>query len=421
MIPLQELREDPDRYRRGAELKHETAPIDEIIDLDAQARSLRARVEATQAERRRASSAVHGAPSEADRARLNELKEQVQSGEAKLAEIEARLHELLLYVPNPPHESVPVGRDENDNVTVRTWGEAPEFDFQPLPHYDIGERLGIFDFERAAKISGARFAVLRGDGARLQRALITWMLDVGVREHGYSEVLPPYLVRSECMVGTANLPDKEGMAYQTSDDLYLVPTAEVPVTNLYREEILEASALPICHVAYSACFRREAGAAGKDTRGYIRLHQFDKVEMVRFTTPETSLDQLEILTGHAEALLQRLGIHYRVLSMCTGDMGFAQWKKYDLEAWAPGMGRWLEVSSCSAFGDFQARRANIRYRPAPGERPRFVHTINGSGLAVPRVLDAVLETYQRADGSVDVPDTLWQYMGGVTRLAPGDS
>jgi seryl-tRNA synthetase len=421
VIPLQALRDDPDHFRRGAELKHETAPVDEILELDAQARSLRARVEATQAERRRASSAVHGAPSEADRARLNELKEQVQSGESELAEIETKLHELLLYVPNPPHESVPVGRDENDNVTVRTWGETPEFDFEPLPHYDIGERLGIFDFERAAKISGARFAVLLGDGARLQRALITWMLDVGVREHGYSEVLPPYLVRTECMVGTANLPDKEGMAYQTSDDLYLVPTAEVPVTNLYREEILDAAALPICHVAYSACFRREAGAAGKDTRGYIRLHQFDKVEMVRFTTPETSLDQLEILTGHAESLLQRLGIHYRVLSMCTGDMGFAQWKKYDVEAWAPGMGRWLEVSSCSAFGDFQARRANIRYRPAPGERPRFVHTLNGSGLAVPRVLDAVLETYQRADGSVDVPAALRPYMGGLERLTPAGS
>jgi seryl-tRNA synthetase len=421
VIPLQELREDPDRYRRGAELKHESAPIDEILELDAQARGLRARVEATQAERRRASSAVHGAPSDADRERLNELKEQVQAGEAELAEIETKLHELLLYVPNPPHESVPVGRDENDNVTVRTWGEAPEFDFTPLPHYDIGEQLGIFDFERAAKISGARFAILRGDGARLQRALITWMLDVGIREHGYSEVLPPYLVRTECMVGTANLPDKEGMAYQTSDDLYLVPTAEVPVTNMYREEILDGAALPICHVAYSACFRREAGAAGKDTRGYIRLHQFDKVEMVRFTTPETSLDQLEILTGHAESLLQRLGLRYRVLSMCTGDMGFAQWKKYDVEVWAPGMGRWLEVSSCSAFGDFQARRANIRYRPAPGERPRFVHTLNGSGLAVPRVLDAVLETYQHADGSVDVPAALRPYMGGIERLGSGSA
>ena len=418
MIPLQALRDDPDQFRRGAELKHESAPIDEILELDVHARRLRNEVETAQAERRRASSAIRGAPTDDERARLNELRAQVQAGESELAEIETRLRDLLLYVPNPPHESVPVGKDEHDNVTVRTWGEPAELGFPPLPHYEIGERLGIFDFERAAKISGARFAVLLGDGARLQRALITWMLDVGVREHGYTEVLPPYLVRTECMVGTANLPDKEGMAYQTTDDLYLVPTAEVPVTNLYREEILDGADLPICHVAYTACFRREAGAAGKDTRGYIRLHQFDKVEMVRFTTPETSLDQLELLTGHAESLLQRLGIHYRVLSMCTGDMGFAQWKKYDVEAWAPGMERWLEVSSCSAFGDFQARRANIRYRPAAGERPRFVHTLNGSGLAVPRVLDAVLETYQREDGSVDIPEPLRYYMGGVDRLVP---
>ncbi len=418
MIPLQALRDDPDQFRRGAELKHESAPIDEILELDVHARRLRNEVETAQAERRRASSAIRGAPTDDERARLNELRAQVQAGESELAEIETRLRDLLLYVPNPPHESVPVGKDEHDNVTVRTWGEPAELGFPPLPHYEIGERLGIFDFERAAKISGARFAVLLGDGARLQRALITWMLDVGVREHGYTEVLPPYLVRTECMVGTANLPDKEGMAYQTTDDLYLVPTAEVPVTNLYREEILDGADLPICHVAYTACFRREAGAAGKDTRGYIRLHQFDKVEMVRFTTPETSLDQLELLTGHAESLLQRLGIHYRVLSMCTGDMGFAQWKKYDVEAWAPGMERWLEVSSCSAFGDFQARRANIRYRPAAGERPRFVHTLNGSGLAVPRVLDAILETYQREDGSVDVPEALVPYMGGVKRLVP---
>jgi seryl-tRNA synthetase len=418
VIPLQALRDDPDQFRRGAELKHESAPIDEILELDVHARRLRNEVETAQAERRRASSAIRGAPTDDERARLNELRAQVQAGESELAEIETRLRDLLLYVPNPPHESVPVGKDEHDNVTVRTWGEPAELGFPPLPHYEIGERLGIFDFERAAKISGARFAVLLGDGARLQRALITWMLDVGVREHGYTEVLPPYLVRTECMVGTANLPDKEGMAYQTTDDLYLVPTAEVPVTNLYREEILDGADLPICHVAYTACFRREAGAAGKDTRGYIRLHQFDKVEMVRFTTPETSLDQLELLTGHAESLLQRLGIHYRVLSMCTGDMGFAQWKKYDVEAWAPGMERWLEVSSCSAFGDFQARRANIRYRPAAGERPRFVHTLNGSGLAVPRVLDVILETYQREDGSVDVPEALVPYMGGVKRLVP---
>jgi seryl-tRNA synthetase len=416
MIPLPELRADPERFREGARRKGETAPIDEILELDAQARRVRTAVEADQAERRRASAAVRGAPGEEQRSRLNALKVQVQQGEAKLAELNARLQDLLLYVPNPPHESVPEGPDASGNVTVRTWGEPPAFPFEPAPHYELGERLGIFDFERAVKISGSRFAVLRGHGARLQRALITWMLDVATREHGYSEVLPPYLVRPECMVGTANLPDKEGMAYQTSDDLYLVPTAEVPVTNLYREEILDAGQLPICHVAYSACFRREAGAAGADTRGYIRLHQFDKVEMVRFTTPETSLEDLELLTSQAATILERLGIHHRVLLMCTGDMGFAQWKKYDIEAWAPGMRRWLEVSSCSVFGDFQARRANIRYRPGAGERPRFVHTLNGSGLAIPRVLDAILETYQGEDGSVTIPDPLRPYMIGMARM-----
>ncbi len=421
MIPLQALRDDPDHFRRGAELKHEAAPVDEILELDVRARRLRNEVESAQAERRRASSSMRGAPTDEQRAQLAELKAKMQSGEAELGELEGRIQSLLLYVPNPPHESAPVGPDESGNVPIRTWGEPPRFDFEPRPHFELGDGLGIFDFERAAKISGARFAILRGEGARLQRGLIAWMLDIATREHGYTEILPPYLVRRECMVGTAQLPKFEDDAYRTDDDLFLVPTAEVPVTNLYREEILDGTALPLCHVAYTACWRREAGAAGKDTRGYIRLHQFDKVEMVRFTRPETSLDELELLTHQAESLLQRLGIHYRVLSMCTGDMGFAQWKKYDVEAWAPGMQRWLEVSSCSVYGDFQARRANIRYRPAPGERPRFVHTLNGSGLAVPRVLDAVLETYQREDGSVDIPEPLRPYMGGVERLVPPEA
>ena len=416
MIPLQELRADPDRFRRGAEVKGEGGPVDEILDVDARARKLRAEVEQRRAEQRRAGEAIRGKPSDEQREQLTALKSRIQEGEAELGELESRLEQLCLMVPNPPHESVPVGKTSDDNVTARTWGEQPSFAFQPLPHYDIGERLRIFDFERAAKISGARFAILRGEGARLQRALITWMLDVATREHGYTEILPPQLVRRDCMVGTGQLPKFEEDAYHTEDDLFLVPTAEVPVTNLYREEILDGADLPVAHVAYTACFRREAGSAGKDTRGYIRLHQFDKVEMVRFVTPESSLDELDLLTGHAESLLQRLGIHYRVLLMCTGDMGFSQWKKFDVEAWAPGMGRYLEVSSCSVFGDFQARRANIRYRPAPGEKPRFVHTLNGSGLAIPRVLDAVLETYQQEDGSVVIPDALRPYMGGQERL-----
>ncbi len=418
MIPLQDLRDDPDRFRRGATNKKQSAPVDEILELDTRARRLRTRVEQDQAERRRASSDIRGKPSDEQRARLSALKELIQSSEADLGELEARLHSLLLYVPNPPDPSVPIGADETESVPVRHWGEPPHFDFEPLPHHELGERLGIFDFERAAKISGARFAILRGQGAHLQRALVAWLLDVATTEHGYSEVLPPSLVRRECMVGTAQLPKFEEEAYRTDDDLFLIPTAEVPVTNMYRDEILDGADLPVCHVAHTSCWRREAGAAGKDTRGYIRLHQFDKVEMVRFVTPESSADELELLTHHAETLLQRLGIHHRVLLLCTGDTGFAQAKTYDVEAWAPGMRRWLEVSSCSVYGDFQARRAGIRYRPAPGERPRFVHTLNGSGLGIPRVLDALLETYQGADGGVDVPQVLRPYMGGVTRLVP---
>lgn len=416
MLPLQRIRDDPESVRDGARRKGEAAPVDEILALDERARALRGSVEAGRAEQRRASKQIRSAPTEEQRRELDELKRRIQHDEAELAELETRVQALLLEVPNPPHESVPVGRDASDNVVVRTWGEPRRFDFEPLPHYDLGERLGIFDFERAAKLSGSRFALLRGDGARLQRALTTYMLELATQEHGYTEVSPPYLVRRAAMVGTGQLPKFEDDAYHTEDDLFLIPTAEVPVTNLYDDEILDGALLPIRHVAFTPCWRREAGAAGKDTRGYIRLHQFEKVEMVRFCTPETSLDELELLTRHAEAVLQRLDIHYRVMLMCTGDMGFAQWKKYDVEAWAPGLQRWLEVSSCSVFADFQARRANIRFRRAPGERPEYVHTLNGSGLGVPRTLDAVLETYQEADGSVRVPDALAPYMRGRDRL-----
>ncbi len=416
MIPLQRIRDDPDSIREGARSKGEDAPVDEILEIDAQARRLRTEVETLRAEQKRASAGIRGAPTPEQRGALADLKQRIQSGEAALALLESRLDELLLHVPNPPHETVPHGASDADNVVVRSWGEPARFDFQARTHYEIGEALGIFDFERAAKISGARFAVLRGDGARLQRALSTFFLDVATGEHGYSEVAPPYLVRRGAMVGAAQLPKFEDDAYKTDDDLFLIPTAEVPVTNLYSDEILDGALLPIAHVALTPCWRREAGAAGKDTRGYIRMHQFDKVEMVRFTTPERSLDELELLTGHAEAILQRLGLPYRVLLMCTGDMGFAQQKKYDVEVWVPGMARWLEVSSCSAFGDFQARRAQIRYRRSPGDRPQYVHTLNGSGLPAGRVLDAILETFQQPDGSVLLPPALHPYMGGVQRL-----
>lgn len=416
MIPLQRLRDEPDAIREGARLKGEQAPIDEILERDVRARGLRREVESLRAEQKRASATIRGAPTTEQRAALTDLKGRIHAIDAELSGLDAQIENLLLYVPNPPHHSVPPGTSEADNVVVRTWGTPASFDFDARPHFEIGERLGFFDFERAAKLSGARFAVLQGAGARLQRALIAFFLDVATGEHGYTEVAPPYLVRRSAMVGAAQLPKFEDDAYKTDDDLFLIPTAEVPVTNLYREEILEGADLPIAHVAYTPCWRREAGAAGKDTRGYIRLHQFDKVEMVRFTTPERSLEELELITEQAEALLQSLGIAYRVLLMCSGDMGFAQWKKYDLEAWAPGMKRWLEVSSCSVFGDFQARRAGIRFRSSPGERPQFVHTLNGSGLAVPRTFSALLETYQQADGSVLIPHPLQPYMGGVDRI-----
>ena len=415
MLPIQRIRDDPESVRDGARRKGETAPIDELLGVDAEARTLRTTVEQARAEQRVASAAMRGKPSDEQLASLTALKQRIQDGEAHLAELDQRVGQLLLEVPNTPHASVPDGAGPEDNVVARTWGEAPSFAFDPLPHYEIGERLGVFDFERAVKISGSRFVVLRGDGARMQRALTSFMLDVA-REHGYTEIAPPYLVRREAMIGTAQLPKFEDEAYHADDGLFLIPTAEVPLTNLYADEILDATQLPIAHVALTPCWRREAGAAGKDTRGYIRVHQFEKVEMVRFTTPEASLDELELITSHAEHVLQRLGLHYRVLLMCSGDLGFAQWKKYDVEVWAPGLRQWLEVSSCSVFADFQARRANIRYRSAPGAKPRHVHTLNGSALGVPRTFDALLETYQQEDGTVLIPEPLRAYLGGLDRL-----
>ncbi len=417
MIPLQRLRENRESIEQAIARKGEDAPIDEILSLDVEARKARAAVEQLKAEHNQATSAMHGVPSPEDRAAMASRKQKIKEQEAAMEALDAKIQDLLLYVPNPPHESVPTGKDENDNVTVRTWGTLPNVPYALRPHYDIGEQLGLFDFERGAKISGSRFTVLRGMGSRLERALIAFMLDIATTEHGYEEVSPPYLVRRECMVGTGNLPKFDEDAFHADNDLFLIPTAEVPVTNLYREEVLQEAQLPLALVAYSACFRKEAGAAGKDTKGFLRLHQFDKVEMVRFVHPDTSLDELELLVGHAETVLQRLGLPYRVLLMCSGDTGFAQWKKYDIEVWAPGLGRWLEVSSCSVFGDFQARRANIRFRPKDSGKLQYVHTLNGSGLAIPRTLVALVEHYQREDGSVAIPDALQPYMGGRTEIA----
>ena len=420
MIPLQRIRDDPDAVRDGARRKGEPAPVDELLALDGQARALRTDIERTRAEQKRLGEQLRGAPTEEQRKELAALKHKVQAGDADLADLDARLGELLLQIPNPPHESVPDGAGPEQNVVVRTWGEPPTASFPMRPHFEIGESLGLFDFERAGKISGARFAVLRGDGARLMRALEWFMLDVATREHGYTEVMTPYLVRREAMVGTGQLPKFEDDAYRTDDDLFLIPTGEVPLTNLYRDEILDASQLPLALASLTPCWRREAGAAGSDTRGYIRLHQFDKVEMVRFTTPERSLDELEQLTSHAARVAELLGLHHRVLLICSGDMGFAQWKKYDVEVWAPGIGRWLEVSSCSDFADFQARRANIRYRASAGAKPELVHTLNASGVALPRTIAALLETRQQPDGSVTVPAALVPYLG-MERLVPSSA
>jgi seryl-tRNA synthetase len=426
VLALQFIREHPDRVRQAAADKGiRDAPVDRILELDEERRRLLQEVEKRQAEQnainKQVAGKVYGSkpqviwpPPAEILQRAGELKRQIHEYEIDLGKIEPELNLLLLEVPNVHHESVPVGADETGNVELRRWGEQPTFGFEVKPHYEVGEKLGILDFERGTKVAGSRFTFVVGQGARLERALIQYMLDAHTKRHGYVEVQPPFLVNSDAMTGTGNLPKFAGDAFRVADkDLWLVPTAEVPLTNMYRDEILEGVRLPIKRVAYSPCFRSEAGAAGKDTRGYIRLHQFNKVEMVKLTSPETSLDELDGLTADAEQILQELGLHYRVLLMCTGDMGFAQYKKYDLEAWAPALGRYLEVSSCSSFQDFQARRANIRFRPEPGAKPQFVHTINGSGLALTRTVSCILEAHQRQDGTVTVPEVLRPYMDGL--------
>jgi seryl-tRNA synthetase len=321
---------------------------------------------------------------------------------------------MLLWIPNLPHPSVPIGRTEDDNQVVRVWGEKPEFNFEPVPHWDIGEALRIFDFQRGSAVAGSNFALFRGSGARLVRALIAFMLEIHTRQHGYTEVWPPSLSNRTCMTGTGQLPKLEEDMYRCDlDDFFLIPTAEVPLTNLHRDDIIDGARLPIRYTAYSPCFRREAGSYGKHTRGLNRVHQFDKVELVKFVVPETSYDELEGLVGDAEEVLQALGLHYRVNLLCTGELSFAAAKCYDLEVWSPAQNKWLEVSSCSNFEDFQARRAGIRYRPAPGEKARFVHTLNGSGVALPRTIVAILETYQTGDGRVKIPEALVPYMNGT--------
>jgi seryl-tRNA synthetase len=406
--------------RRSAGAAETLSPI---AGLGKKRRELIGAVETKQAQRNQANQEMAKAdkksPAFAEkRDLLKRLSAEIKDDEKALAEVEAEVQSLLAVVPNVPDPGVPDGKGEEDNKVVRTWGEKPSFSFTPKEHPEIGTALGILDFERAAKISGARFTVLFGAAARLERALISFMLDLHTREHGYLEVLPPFLVKDSALYGTTQLPKFEEDLFKTrkSDpdrayDLYLIPTAEVPVTNLHADEILERAELPLAYVAYTPCFRSEAGSHGKDVRGLIRQHQFDKVELVRFSTPEESAAQHELLTGHAEQVLQRLGLHYRVSLLCTGDMGFASQRTYDLEVWLPGQGLYREISSCSNFGDFQARRAQIRYRPEPKAKPRLLHTLNGSALAVGRTLIAILEQYQQADGSVVVPEALRPFMG----------
>ena len=413
--------------RRSAE---DAAALEGVAEKAEQRRKLIVETETLQARRNTANQEMSRLKKAGDdaafaerRDELKALSADIKALEGKLGEVENAIRDVLLAIPNLPHTSAPDGASEADNPVVRTWGDKPSIDFETRAHWDIGADLGVLDFERAAKLSGARFTVMYGDAARLERALVTFMLDLHTREHGYTEVYPPYLVRAEAMTGTGQLPKFEEDAFKTrrsedADDpaaLYLVPTAEVPVTNLHADEILEASALPIAYTAYTPCFRAEAGSYGKDVRGLIRQHQFDKVELVRFSTPEESFDQLELLTSHAEEVLKRLGLHYRVVELCAGDLGFAATKTYDLEVWLPGQNAYREISSCSCFSDYQARRAKIRYRPASEgkkkAKPRLVHTLNGSGLAVGRTLVAILEQNQQKDGSVLLPEPLRDFMG----------
>src|ERR1022692_497133 len=394
--------------------------------VDGERRQAITAAETLQARRNRASEEIaklkkSGQDASAQINETKELREQIQESEKKAAEQEARLREILTSIPNLPHDSVPAGKSAEDNVEARRWGSPPQFDFKPKPHWELGEQLGVLDLERAAKLSGARFAVYWGLGARLERALANFMLDLHTGEHGYTEVLPPYMVNSESMYGTGQLPKFAQDLFRVphgEKDLWLIPTAEVPVTNLYRDEVLDATLLPVCLTAYTPCFRSEAGSYGKDVRGIIRQHQFQKVELVKFSRPETSYDELEKLTHDAETVLQKLGLHYRVVTLCTADMGFSAAKTYDLEVWLPGQNLFREISSCSNFESFQARRANIRYRPAGAKKSEFVHTLNGSGLAVGRTYLAILENYQQADGTVRIPEALVPYMNNETVITP---
>lgn len=427
MLDLNYVRENLDAVRVALEKRGmPAAALDDFAAADADRRRVIAESDQLNAERNAASREIgalmkDGKRDEADgrRKQVNELKERIAELDAARDQVEARMRELLSTLPNIPHESVPVGKDESANVEVRRWGTKPEFDFEPKDHVDLGTALGILDLERATKIAGARFAILNGAGARLERALIDFMLDLHTTEHGYTETLPPFIVNRDALFGTGQLPKFEQDLFKLEDErgFYLVPTAEVPVTNYHREEILDASDLPIKWAAYTPCFRSEAGSYGKDTRGIIRQHQFEKVELVKYSLPENSFDELETLTRNAEVILQKLGLHYRVVALASGDLGFGSAKTYDIEVWLPSQNTFREISSCSNYEAFQARRANIRFRRAGRAKPEFVHTLNGSGLAVGRTWIAILENYQQEDGSIVIPEALRPYMKGLERIS----
>lgn len=418
MLDIKLIRENPDRVKQA--MKNRNGDYDEIIDrvlaCDEKRRELNSKADALKAKQNQASKQIpqikkQGGDVSAILAEMNEIKAEIKGMDAEIAQVEAEQKELILSIPNIPNETVPIGKSDADNVEIRRWGEPKQFDFEPKAHWDIGKDLGILDPETAGKVTGARFHFYKGLGARLERSIYNFFLNTHT-EHGYTEVFPPYMVNRASMTGTGQLPKFEEDAFKVSNmDYFLIPTAEVPVTNMYRGDILDKADLPISYCAYSACFRAEAGSAGRDTRGLIRQHQFNKVELVKFADPETSYEELEKLTADAERVLQLLGLPYRVVALSTGDLGFSSAKTYDIEVWLPSYGRYVEISSCSNFEDFQARRASIRFRGDKGEKTKLVHTLNGSGVAIGRTTAAILENYQNADGSVTIPEALVPYMG----------
>jgi len=423
MLDLKYVRAHPNDVRRAVANKNESADIDRLLAVDERLRELIAEADRLKQERNEESERIAQLKKAGEDAsevilRMREVSARIKEYDAEMSKLREELAALELTVPNTPHESVPVGKDEDDNVLVREWGEPHSVAANPIPHWEVGEALGVLDLAAGSRVGGSGFVALKGMGSRLSRALIAFMLDVHTKEHGYTEVSPPYLANRDSMTGTGQLPKLEEDMYHASlDDLFLIPTAEVPLTNLHRDQILDPGTLPLRYTAHTPCFRREAGSYGKDTRGLIRVHQFDKVELVQVVEPETSYDVHETLTNQAESILQRLGLPYRVKVLCTGDLSFAAAKCYDIDVWAAGIGRWLEVSSCSNFEDFQARRAGIRYRPEDGGKARFAHTLNGSGVALPRTIIAILENYQTDRGTVVVPEVLRPYMDGLEEIS----